>query len=825
MDTQYRCENERRLQTVRAHPSLNGIDYLEVLDLNAPEGSPRQRTLLVHCLKPVPALTGDNVRIEGGVRVTVKVVWAFPATAVPAEKVTPQEQAFFTALADADRVLVVRTDSTGDFAIYRLILTRSATELAPPVDFDPLLSQVAFTFKVECPSDFDCQPVLVCPPERLPEPQIDYLAKDYASFRRLMLDRLSVIMPDWQERNPADLGIALVEVLAYAADYLSYYQDAVATEAYLGTARKRVSVRRHACLLDYPMHDGCNARTWVHLEVEAGGAADGLTLPAGTPLLTQVNAPRGAFPPQQLAQALSAGAQVFETMHDLTLRAELNEMHFYTWGDDQCCLPKGATRATLHGSAADLPLQGGDVLIFEEVIGPTSGHKADADLTHRHAVRLDRPPQEQIDQLTNEKGLEISWHVEDALPFPLCLWQFDDGSGNIQPVSVARGNVVLADSGLTVADEPLVPDTAPDSGRYRPRLQGTDITHRVPYDDDQARTEAATLALVQDPKAALPAVKLDADGEEWTARRDLLDSDRFAPDFVVEMDEDGRAHLRFGDGILGKRLAAGSQPKATYRFGNGRAGNVGTETIAHVVKTQGGITDVRNPVPAQGGTPPEPVEQARLYAPQAFRTQKRAVTQADYASAAQRHPEVQKAIATLRWTGTWHTMFVTVDRKRGLPVDADFEFEMRTFLGQFRLAGHDMEIEPPRFVPLHIAMTVCVAPGYFRDAVKRALLEVFSSVDLLDGQRGFFHPDNLTFGQPVYLSRVIATAMKVPGVQWVDVDDKPPKPNRFRRWGEPSRGELEKGVIEMGRLEIARLDNDPNAPENGKIEFFMEGGL
>ena len=49
-------------------------------------------------------------------------------------------------------------------------------------------------------------------------------------------------MPAWTERNPADLGIALVEMLAYVGDALSYQQDAIATEAYLGTARRRVSV-------------------------------------------------------------------------------------------------------------------------------------------------------------------------------------------------------------------------------------------------------------------------------------------------------------------------------------------------------------------------------------------------------------------------------------------------------------------------------------------------------------------------------------------------------------------------------------------------------
>ena len=64
-----------------------------------------------------------------------------------------------------------------------------------------------------------------------------------------------------------DLGITLVEVLAYVGDYLSYYQDAVATEAYLDTARQRISVRRHARLVDYLMHEGCNARAWVCVQV------------------------------------------------------------------------------------------------------------------------------------------------------------------------------------------------------------------------------------------------------------------------------------------------------------------------------------------------------------------------------------------------------------------------------------------------------------------------------------------------------------------------------------------------------------------------------
>jgi predicted phage baseplate assembly protein len=132
---------------------------------------------------------------------------------------------------------------------------------------------------------------IVCPEVPEPAPVIDYLAKDYASFRRVMLDRMSALMPQWKERSPADLGVMLVEALAYTADQLSYQQDAVATEAYLGTARRRVSVRRHARLMDYYMSEGCNARTWVHVQVSADVVRvdpANPAIPIGTKLTTRI---------------------------------------------------------------------------------------------------------------------------------------------------------------------------------------------------------------------------------------------------------------------------------------------------------------------------------------------------------------------------------------------------------------------------------------------------------------------------------------------------------------------------------------------------------
>lgn len=860
MGIQYFCKRKRRLQDLRKHGTLNGIDYLEVLDREAIDlGSPRQMTLLVRCIKPLSAtVSAENVRIDGGVRVkNIKVEWAGRAADADTLHgnglITDAERDYFLGLAQPDHLLLVRTADTGDFSTYTLCLVIDG---APLAGFDPLLAQIDFSFKVECPSDFDCLPERVCPVKTESAPPIGYLAKDYASFRQIMLDRLSVIMPDWQDHLVPDLGVALVEVLAYVGDHLSYYQDAAATEAYLGTARQRPSLHRHARLLDYPMHDGCNSRAWVALQIEEG--VQNMLLKreyaAGksTQLLTKVPSQGALIAEEDFDETVAEHRpEIFEPMFDLRLYDAHNNLYFYTWGDEECCLPKGATHATLRDNEANrLLLLPGDVLILEERLGSATGQEADADPTHRHAVRLirvdppaavdeqgDRSPSPlKTDELYNEPIVEIEWAAEDALPFPFCISSRMEQTGKkvyYQDMSIAHGNVVLVDHGRTVEEEePLRPS---GDRRYRPFLKKSNVTQCVPFDADtwteydpqDGRALSASAALTQDPRKALPAVKLlSEENEDWRPERDLLRSDRFDTDLVVEVEDNGSAALRFGDNIYGKTPEKEIDLWATYRIGRGTWCNVGAEAIAHILTTPGvGIEAVRNPMPASGGKAPEDLEEVRFYAPQAFLRQERAVTEADYAEVAQRHPEVYKAVARRRWTGSWHTVFITVDRMGGRGVDQAFEEELSAFIERFQLAGHDVEIAPPKFVPLDIAFSVCVEPGYLRSDVKQALLRRFSNQALPDGSRGFFHPDNFTFAQPVYLSEIIAAAMDVPGVRWVSVDPEADPPARFQRWGEAPRAEIANGYIDIGRLEIAQLDNDPNEPENGKIEFHMEGGL
>jgi predicted phage baseplate assembly protein len=275
--------------------------------------------------------------------------------------------------------------------------------------------------------------------------------------------------------------------------------------------------------------------------------------------------------------------------------------------------------------------------------------------------------------------------------------------------------------------------------------------------------------------------------------------------------------LRFGDDVHGRRPETGTDFTATYRVGNGTAGNVGAGSIAHVATLNGAILGATNALAAAGGTDPEPADAVRRDAPEAYLVQERAVTEDDYARTSEGDPHVQRAAATFRWTGSWYTVFVTADRVGGAAVDDPFETELRTHLEPYRMAGYDLEVDGPRFVALDVELHLCVEPDYFRSDVKAAVLDVLSSGARPDGTLGFFHPDRFTFGSPVYLSAIVAAAQGVQGVESVT-------PVAFQRQRDDATSALDTGVLEMGRLEIARLDDDPSFPEHGVLVLTAGGG-
>ena len=262
--------------------------------------------------------------------------------------------------------------------------------------FDPQLAEVEFSFKVECGPDFDCEPApptarRICPTP----PPINYLAKDYGIFRthHARPDEPAAARRG-ARTSEADIGVALAELIAYVGDQLSYQQDAVATEAYLDTARSRISLRRHARLVDYHVHDGCNARAWIRSRSRLPRSSSTGTARASTP--TRPGCRRRSRRPgnEQAALARGRGRLRADAGRAALSRAQPDSLLHL----GRCGLLPAARRDRGHAArhvSATCSL--GDVLIFQEVIGPQTGDPADADLRHRCAVRLTAVRQRRCD--------------------------------------------------------------------------------------------------------------------------------------------------------------------------------------------------------------------------------------------------------------------------------------------------------------------------------------------------------------------------------------------------------------------------------------------
>ena len=797
------CRDPQRRADILAHPLLNGIDFVEY------EHRPlaaHPHVLVVTFLKDLQGLPEfgpdgayglttqlERIHIDGGTRiVNIRVLGA--------QRVSTR--------------LEIEVDQAGDFSQYQLALgwtlQADGTWLQAVSELDPRFSCAGFSFKADCPSEFDCRGGQICAPRAGDIPLLDYLAKDYASFRQLLLDLVAQRNPDWLERNPADLGIALVELLSYTGDHLSYFQDAVSNEAFLDTVRQRVSAKRHARLIDYDMHDGRNA--WTFVQVEAASAGQ---VPLGTKILSRVGDPlrNATAPPATVIREVDLPGdafdadpalrrcRVFETTFALDVYPENNTIYLHTWGNLQCCLPGGATSADVYALDPVDPdrvirptLQAGDFLILEEMLGPETGSPADADPEHRQAVQLTEvsDAEDSVYQEILSSGalqvrgstdpplplLKITWRNEDALGFPVCISAATRGGELLRDITLVRGNIVLADHGRTLVETHVLSEPVPPDAPFRLQLSEGPVTLQCQPDILDYRLDPVTGAspqtarrdLAGDASLAQPAVVLMArfpTGDQlWTQVPHLLDSPPFAAHFVVDIDNNGGGELRFGDGQYGREPAGATEFIATYRIGNGRAGNVGAEALAHAVQppvapTWPTISAIRNPLAATDGSDMETIAEVRHKAPAAFRAEQfRAVTEDDYQAAALKMEDVAGAMAAFRWTGSWYTVVLAIDPRRPedlitetggrTRLEPTFRDRVQAHITRYRLAGYDLEIRSGQYVPIEIDLLVCVKPDYFTGDVLQAVSAALSSGVNPDGSQGFF-PSRLLFVRPAGL--------------------------------------------------------------------------
>jgi len=828
-------EPKDRRAALLASTSFNGIDFVEI-------ASAAQTSLVVHFLNGVPLGTPSaQPTITGGETIP----------AVPVLPVSAGDWGYD----EGHLLLRIRVAAPGDFSTYTLTIKH-------PV-LDAFFDHTAFSCKALCRSDLDCETLPpVCSPVTAEEPPINYLAKDFLSFRQALLDFSALRYPQWQERSEADFGMMFLEALSATADDFSYTQDRIAAEASLTTATQRRSVARHARLVDYEPRPNVSATVMLQFDVAVGiseikhGIAVSAQGPDGTPIPFETGSGLASQPVDPLTGAPrepSSGASALWNSGRIVP---------YWFDDSERCLKAGATQMYVlgHGYA----FQPGQQLLIETAAETTADQ-----------------PLCQIVQLLAAGDAGGSWAIEECdelftravepaatkPPFLTCpisppagmaptavtriVWRAEDKLSADRDLTrtTVVGNIVPATQGKTISSEPFIittgtlttPSTIVRGGPRSTLPDGTPgsvatlqlytLTNAPLAWLSQTSSDGTVLSvpeilLVQHPSSGVPIV--------WSWFRDILDAGEFDRAYTVdaarfrpiqrnsdltaqyEYDGDAGDTIRFGCNGFGITPDDGDYFTATYRTGLGAAGNVASGAITRLDGSAavGGVAAVTNPLPASGGKDPELLDSVRRVAPQEFRTRQfRAVIPTDYAAAAQTLPWVQRAGTVFRWTGSWLTVFTTPDPRGSEQILIGQRTGLIDLLNRYRMAGYESYVPDPKFVSLDLAIDLCAEPEAFRGDVLGAVRAALSATQ----PGGFFRADNFTFGQALQRSAIEAAIQHAPGVAGVLCV-------RLRVRGRIAGFTEMPDVVTVTTDQIIRCDNDPNAPERGSISVNVIGG-
>ncbi|HTB80768.1 MAG TPA: hypothetical protein VK717_07765 [Opitutaceae bacterium] len=777
---------------------------------------------ILHDLTLHPSHLGSTFTLRGGQRLR-------------AGSATGQVQITGIAAGGAANQLLLTVAPIGDYSTYTLVILADG--------FDPLLSEIPFKFRPGCFTN-DCAPAWDPGVPAQPAPAIDYLAKDYDSFRHTLIAAMMQRVPGWQATSEADLDQVLIDLFAAAADELSDYQDRVMAEAFFGTARKRVSLARHARLMDYHIQQGNQSSSWLALEID-GTAAAAFTLPEG--FLVWAGDP-----------AQPAAGIPFATRAPATLKQIFNELQLYTWNDVIPSLSAGDTSADLvpassFGGKADCDtivadIQSGAItqLLIQEWLNPSTGRPAGANPDKRQLLRLlpgTAGAATMHDPVQDVWFVRITWQDEDQLKFNYCFTVFCPGT-KVENCTLFHGNLALVHQGFPA--QTVFRDTD--------AITGPNELH-YERDPDLATRYGILCRLPSSPLAYLPTptggeippqstltvqVEIPGSGTEtWEEVISLVHSDDESMDYAVETDERQRSLIRFGNGTNGMLLPPGTVVTCDYQVGGGAGGNVGRDTLDNfftvlpadhnslgVLRTYfenyftlyptTRVTACWNPFDVTDGADPEPVDKILRNAPEAYSArQLRAVTLCDYIARAEEVPGVSRAVASYAWTGSWRTVRIAVDPVGTSELTEPLYEAISAHLETVRLIGEDLEIRPPLFAPLAIEVSLCVSSDVWPEDVQYVLEQEFSDSYTPDGRMGFFHPDAWTFGQALHASQIEGRIHQVPGIEHIISIS-------LKRWNDPTTPASD--LVEVRFNEIIQVKNDPDAMELGYINFTLEGG-
>jgi hypothetical protein len=740
--------------------------------------------------------------------------------------------------------LEVEVAGPGDFSIYRLTINSNR--------IDRFFNGVEFSFKQGCPSQLDCEPPEAeCPPLDLVDFPVDYLARDFTSLRSALLDFAAQRYPNWAEVIEADGGVMLAEVMAALGDEFSYIQDRLAREAYLETATQRRSIRWHTTLVDYPIHDGLSATTLLAIEASVNGAF----VPAGTRIWSLLEG--GGVVPFEIGEGLRDERRFW-------IHQEWNAIPAYNPDGSQPCLPIGATEIYLRGHFPDAQLPAPADVGEQDDDGQWVGRLLVLESTpedpslpvRRHLVRITAFEQD-VDPLVLEGGFPIpftrvAWDESEATPFELLL-EATTACVNIVPAMAGETHTAYFAIGSipATAAAALADISVEREGPCNELTGERSVTYLFSLSESEPRGLGWRGVLRQaEPEIELLEVEPDTldpvtPPREWVFLPSLLEATSRDRAFtlengiwrtIFEVERFGRTFshpdyasqkgftIRYGDGEFGLPPAEQTAFRVRYRTDVGTIANLPADSVTILVDPSGSssaptlsglATGVRNPFAIISGVDPEDAEVVRQLAPEAFQVETfRAVRDEDYRAHAEKVEGVQRAGARARWTGSWLTEFVTVDPLRSFSLSDELRIKVENALDCVRQVGREVYVNDPVYVNLDLVIRICVEPtAYAGQVIERVVQALTVETSGLYDELPFFHPDNFTFGTPLYRPALEAAVQDVPGVRAVDTI-------QIQARGITEMRDFVETVFEVSDRQILRLQNDLRFPERGSLRVY-----
>jgi hypothetical protein len=434
------------------------------------------------------------------------------------------------------------------------------------------------------------------------QPILDFSDKDFASLRLRLQGLARSVFPEWTDFNAANFGNLLLEMFAFVGDNTTFYQDAQARENFWPTVTRRISAIRMGRLINFSLPGAFPAGGVARIAIPAPilvdiPIADGLRIISLDPLDPL---PFRTVDTATPGQVESGNVAPFALVDGDTLTLKINGTGVQTVTFDTAEFAViGTASAQEVADAINNDLVGGTAVVS------SSGTKV--------TIRSDAKGTGSTVEIINGSANTIG-----KLNFPTGI-----------KVGAATAVITIGNTFVDVDVE-----------------QAEFIQNEV-FESTGGPNQEFLLARVPYVDSSMAVVASDGTYTEIDTFLNVLPTN--TQRFVVLVDQNDRAHLRFGNGLDGK-IPEGAI-SVSYKITRGATGNIEAGKLGSIVDAvldaNGSVVSnvvVSNLLRIEGGADRMSVAQARSIAPASLRALSRSITRSDFETHAQEISGVARAV-------------------------------------------------------------------------------------------------------------------------------------------------------------------------------------